>query len=248
MRHAIGATYRRMSRRIRKRTQTFVHNSRQSWAILASRFDRRSSAAPSRLLNQIQRGIFKGYHFDGTRCLKNPFDLALYTMLLSELRPKTIIEVGSADGGSGKWFAAQLKGLGIDGKVYSFDINPVTGLDSENLRFGKADIFNLAESELPQILETCERPLLVVEDGPHTFEGCLASLEFFDHYLKKGEYYIVEDGNLMELGHYELENGPKRAIEQFLKETSRLEIDYGYCDFYGRNVTWNHNGWLRVIA
>ena len=212
-----------------------------------SRFDSRSSEAPVSLIHQIQRGIFGGYHFDGTPCLKNPFDLALYTKLLSELRPKTIIEIGSASGGSGKWFAAQLKGLDIDGMVYSFDINPVIGLDSDTLKFGEADIFNLAGSDLPKILETCERPLLVVEDGPHTFEGCLSSLEFFKDYMKKGEYYVVEDGNLMELGHYELQNGPKRAIEQFLKTNSMLEIDYSYCDFWGRNVTWNHNGWLRAV-
>ena len=247
MRSAIGGMYRRTKRRIRKRSRILIHNRRRSWAIFASRFDPRSSGAPTRLLRQIQRGIFSGYHFDGTPCLKNPFDLALYTKLLSELRPRTIIEIGSAEGGSGKWFAAQLRGLGIDGMVYSFDINPVIGLDQHNLRFGKADIFNLADSELPEILKDCERPLLVVEDGPHTFDGCLASLEFFKDYLEKGEYYIVEDGNLMELGHYELENGPKRAIEKFLESNTGLEIDYDYCDFFGRNLTWNHNGWLRVV-
>lgn len=216
--------------------------------MFVSRFDRRSSEVPISVLHQIQRGIFSGYHFDGTPCLKNPFDLALYTKLLSELRPKTVIEIGSAEGGSGKWFAAQLRGLGINGMVHSFDINPVKGLDSDNLKFGKADIFNLSDSDLPKILRSCERPLLVVEDGPHTFDGCLSSLEFFKDYLQEGEYYVVEDGNLMELGHYEMENGPKRAIEEFLKSNSRFEIDYGYCDFYGRNVTWNHNGWLRVIS
>lgn len=246
MRGTLGAMYRTVRRRIRKRTKKFIHNRRRSWTVLRSRFDSRSSDAPARLLNQIQQGVFAGYHFDGTPCSKNPFDLALYTKLLSELRPKTIIEIGSAAGGSGKWFAAQLKGLGVDGMVYSFDINPVTGLDSDNLKFGKADIFNLAESDLSKILENCERPLLVVEDGPHTFEGCLAALEFFRDYLSKGEYYVVEDGNLMELGYYELKNGPKRAINQFLTSNSAFEIDYSYCDFFGRNVTWNHNGWLRV--
>ena len=237
---------RSLNRRIRRSLKTFLHKRRRGWATFASRFDERSSQAPSRLLRQVQRGIFNGYHFDGTPCLKNPFDLALYTKLLSELRPRTIIEIGSAEGGSGKWFAAQLRGLGIDGMVYSFDVNPVIGLDNDNLKFGKADILNLADTELPKILKDCNRPLLVVEDGPHTFDGCLASLEFFKDYLEKGEYYVVEDGNLMELGHYELENGPKRAIQQFMRSNSLLEIDYGYCDFYGRNVTWNHNGWLRV--
>ena len=33
--------------------------------------------------------------------LKNPFDLALYLLLLRRLKPRTVIEIGSKSGGSG---------------------------------------------------------------------------------------------------------------------------------------------------
>jgi len=84
-------------------------------------FSSSRSSIPKKLLFSIQEATFR-YHFDGVQCVKNPFDLALYTMLLSGLRPKTIIEIGSANGGSGLWLAAQSRGLGLGAKIYSFDI------------------------------------------------------------------------------------------------------------------------------
>lgn len=102
------------------------------------------SSLPKKLLFSIQEASFR-YQFDGVQCVKNPFDLALYTMLLSELRPKTIVEIGSANGGSGLWFAAQSRGLGLDATVYSFDIEPVSGRNQSNLIFDFGDIYKLQE-------------------------------------------------------------------------------------------------------
>ena len=105
--------------------------------------------------------------------------------------------------------------------------------------------YGLDQSELPQILASCVRPLLVIEDGPHTFEGSLSALNFFDQHMQSGEYIIVEDGVLEDLRYRELKNGPKRAIKEFLAtHPDNYRIDREYCDFYGRNVTWNINGYL----
>ena len=85
----------------------------------------------------------------------------------------------------------------------------------------------------------------MIEDGPHTFEGSLSALNFFDPHMRSGEYIIVEDGVLEDLHYRELKNGPKRAIKEFLAtHPDNYRIDREYCDFYGRNVTWNINGYL----
>ena len=243
--HALGQTFRRFRERFIEKK---VIATRRWFTIVGSRLDARSSAIPNRFLHQIQEAIMNRYHFDGTPLLKNPFDLALYMQLISEVRPRTIIEIGSAMGGSGKWFASQLRGLGIDGRVHSYDVSPVTGIEQRELEFKYGDIYRLHESDLGSVLEKCERPLLVVEDGPHTYAGCISALRFFEPYLQEGDYFVVEDGNLGELGYLELENGPRRAIKEFLSTTDNMEIDYKYCDFYGRNATWNHDGYLRVVA
>ena len=40
-----------------------------------------------------------------------------------------------------------------------------------------------------------------------------------------------------------------RAIFDFLSETrGRYAIDTDYCDFYGHNVTYNTNSYLRKLA
>lgn len=208
-------------------------------------FDPDRSAIPRQLLVKIQDATFK-YSFDGVICIKNPFDLALYTLLLSKLRPKTIIEIGSASGGSGMWFAAQTKGLALEATVYSYDIKPPEGLDSDNLKFNFGDIYQLQNSNLPEILASCPRPLLVVEDGPHTYEGCFSALNFFDKYLSPGDYIVIEDGIVHELGYQEYTNGPNRAIHDFLLDKGNTYlVDRDYCDFYGYNVTWNTNGYLK---
>jgi cephalosporin hydroxylase len=202
---------------------------------------------PLRVLNTIQRGSFR-YEHRGVTCIKNPFDLALYALLIGRTKPRTIIEIGSAHGGSALWFADQMRINGILANIVSLDINRVEKVTDDGVRFLQGDIHDLAASELPTILATCPRPLMVVEDGPHTFEGCSAALAFFSNYLRSGEYIVIEDGILRDIRMRELRNGPNRAIAQFIAgQTGRFLIDRDYCDFFGHNVTWNTNGYLRRV-
>ena len=91
-------------------------------------------------------------------------------------------------------------------------------------------------------VQTCALPI------SHTFEGCLNALRFFDGYLRSGEFIIIEDGILRDLGLKSLDNGPNRAIAEFLgANADRYVVDRTYCDFFGHNVTWNTNGYLRRL-
>ena len=62
------------------------------------------SDLPYELLMKIQQGTM-AYRHRGVPLLKNPFDLALYPLLLERARPRTLIEIGSYSGGSALWFA-----------------------------------------------------------------------------------------------------------------------------------------------
>lgn len=208
-------------------------------------FDHQRSSLPLGLIHRVQEASFR-FKFAGRACTKNPFDLALYAMLLSELRPSILIEIGSQEGGSAKFFATLLRGLGLETAVWSFDVKPVQDSDEQGLSFRYADIHDLAQSALPAILSAERKgPILVVEDGPHTYEGCLAALGFFGAYLSSGDYIVVEDGILKDLRYRGLKNGPNRAVDEFLRNNSEWIVDREYCDFYGRNATWNTNGYLR---
>lgn len=212
------------------------------------RLDPERSALARRNLRTIQTGTL-GYHYNNVPCLKNPFDLALYTMLLGQLRPTTIVEIGSAAGGSALWFAAQARALHLECAVLSVDINKVTTVSDPDVTFLGGDIHHLDTSALPAMLGSRTGPLLVIEDGPHTFGGSLAALRFFDDYLQPGDYIVIEDGIAKDLGYRHLRNGPNRAVRQFLSDHGdRYTVDRSYCDFFGRNITWNPNGYLRRIT
>ena len=185
------------------------------------------------------------YRYRGRILEKNPFDLALYALLISTLRPRTIIELGSRYGGSAEWFADQALVNNIDTQVFSFDINQTNEATRPNLHFGSADIHQLELSSLSEVLATAERPLLISEDGPHTFSGSLAALRFFDNHLMPCDYMVIEDGNLTNLGYWGFGGGPTKAIKVFFSETKNsYRVDREYCDFYGKNATWNVNGWI----
>lgn len=57
------------------------------------------SSLSFRTMRNIQDGTFR-YKYKGRALLKNPFDLALYVRLIEQVRPGTIIEIGSYNGGS----------------------------------------------------------------------------------------------------------------------------------------------------
>jgi cephalosporin hydroxylase len=45
------------------------------------------------------------------------------------------------------------------------------------------------------------------------------------------------------------DGGPLRAIHEFLARAGdRYEVDRTLCDYYGTNVTWNVDGYLRRTA
>ena len=172
--------------------------------------------------------------------MKNPFYSALYVMLLDSLKPRSIVEISSAYGGFALFFRDQTQIRGLGTKVWSPGVNPIHGHDDKLLQFLQGDIYCLNQSALPKILSETHRPLPIIADGPHTFEGSLAALNFFVPYMKSGDIIMIEDENLRDLGRgYDgLRNGPHRAINRFMSDNpGKLQISNSLCDFCGRNVT-----------
>ena len=201
-------------------------------------------------LQAIQSATHK-YSWKGVPMWKNPFDFALYWLLIWQAKPKTIIEIGSKYGGSALWLADVLTLYGIpDAKIVSIDINRVTSFSDPRIEFLSGDVNNLAATLTPEYCEKLPRPWLVIEDSSHIYEHCLAALEFFHPLLQKDEFLIVEDGIVDDLGiSKEFNGGPNRAVLEFM---SHHDHEYSLvtelCDFWGRNVTWNPNGYWKKTA
>lgn len=204
---------------------------------------------PVKQLRTIQKGTMR-YTWRGVLCNKNPFDLALYPMLLWERKPATIIEIGSKEGGSALWLADICARFGIDTQILSIDINQRAKVRRRNIEFLQGDGRDLGETLSDARMRALPRPLLVIEDADHHYLTTLAVLRFMDRYLAADEYILIEDGISVSFNNDgPQDGGPVRATHEFLAEHSgRYEIDTRYCDFFGHNVTWNPNGFLRRLS
>lgn len=203
---------------------------------------------PTEALNKIQHGTLRT-KYKGLRLAKSPFELALYLQALQAVRPATIIELGTSEGGSAIWLLDQCRALGLEQtRVISVDIAPPV-LEADGISFHQGDSRS-PDSTFPlDTFRAAEHPWLVIEDSAHTYESVKAVLEFFDHHLVSGDMLVVEDGILADLEgdvYRTLEDGPNRAVAEFLRHADdRYRIETSLCDFYGRNITYAPNAWLR---
>jgi cephalosporin hydroxylase len=197
---------------------------------------------PYELLMKIQQGTM-AYRHRGIPLLKNPFDLAIYPMLLERAQPRTLIEIGSYGGGTALWFADQAPQM----RVLSVDVKPPAGVSHPSVEFLQGDAHELGAVLTPSLMQSLARPLLVIEDSSHQATTTAAVLDFFDRWLQRDEYIVIEDGILTAMRVAEsYGGGPLRAIHEFLARTNgRYQIDRTLCDYFGRNVTWNVDGYLR---
>jgi cephalosporin hydroxylase len=200
-------------------------------------------------LERIQAGTLR-YVYRGLPLLKDPFDLAIYLRLIGEMRPRTILEIGSKAGGSALWFADMATAHGLDVQVVSVDLRP-PGLADPRIRFLEGDALDLAPT-LAGLLKELPHPILVSEDSAHDLPTTLATLRFVDTYLEAGDRIVVEDGIVAQLpgdAYQRYDDGPNRAVAAFLGETAgRYRIDTDACDTFGPNFTWNPNGYLVRVA
>jgi tRNA (mo5U34)-methyltransferase len=208
----------------------------------------RGSDLQKPLLDQIQSGTMS-YTYKGIPCLKSPFDLALYQLLVGEAMPRTILEIGSHLGGSALWFADLMRTNSLPPNVHSVDIKAVDAV-LDGVTFYLGDANRLQDTLDPALLATLPHPWLVIEDAGHQAESTYAVLEFFSRWLQVGEYIVVEDGIVQQLGiAAEYNGGPVAGAANFLEaHPGQFEIDRRFCDWYGRNVTYNVSGFLRKLS
>ena len=197
------------------------------------------------LLASMQAGTM-AYTYKGVRCIKDPFDLAIYTKLIWDLQPKSLIEIGSNQGGSALWFADMLSAAGLGCPVLSIDRDPVTWFADPRIAFLAGDAAKLDETLTAPMLTALPHPWLVVEDSAHTYDATFAALRFFAKATIAGDVVVVEDGVLSDLGmDAQYDGGPNRALAEFLETASAVfRVLTPYCDMFGVNATYNPNGYL----
>lgn len=204
------------------------------------------SAIPHAALESIQAACHR-YAYRGIPMLKNPFDFALYPLLIWDIKPATIIEIGTKSGGSAVWFGDTVTNYGFNTHIYSLDIVKVTNVSHPRVTFLEANGRELEKSLTPEFMNSLPRPLLVIEDADHSYETSSGVLRFMHPHMKSGEYIVIEDGIISDLDKdASASSGPHRAIKEFISQRGGdYEMDAHYLDFFGYNYTWCTNGILR---
>ena len=197
----------------------------------------------------IQRGTMD-YRYKGVPTLKCPFDLAIYQELIWDLKPATILEFGSYKGGSALWLADLLRAYGLETtRLLTMDIHSMHEISDPRVEFVQCDVNNIAASLSDEMMSQLAHPFLVIEDSSHKAPHVRKVMDFFHEHSRPGDYLIVEDGILsLIMDETEFEGGPLAAIHAFMAaHPDAYEIDRERCDRYGRNATWNLDGYIRRI-
>jgi cephalosporin hydroxylase len=177
-------------------------------------------------------------------CVKCPFDYVLYQMLINSVKPDLIIEIGTYKGGSALYYSDLLNLLGGVREVHTIDIE--SNVDSDLIKNNNnIKLFTEGYQNYDINLISNFSNVMIIDDGSHTYNDVLNSLNKFSKYVSSGSYFIVEDGVITDLGlDQNFNGGPMRAIDEFLTNND-FTIDRSYCDFFGKNATFNPNGFLK---
>lgn len=63
------------------------------------------------LIRLMSQGILQSLQYRGCPVLKSVFDIGIEQSVISEIRPKNIIELSAGSGASASWYRDQLAGL-----------------------------------------------------------------------------------------------------------------------------------------
>lgn len=169
------------------------------------------------------QGVKSGVSWAGHPLFKTVFDGTIYPMLVCEVRPRSIIELGSGSGGSAVWLADIANSVSLNPKIISIDKKQVD-LQDKRITFRQGDIFHIESIVSPCELDSLEHPWLVIEDAHVNVGGILA---YFDPVFRKGDYLIVEDSLTK-----------RDELVSFLSSTdNEYVLDTKYIDMFGENTT-----------
>ena len=162
-------------------------------------------------------------HWRSVPLMKTVFDYALYPLLLAEIKPRTIFEIGTGLGASAVWLADHCAMLGIDAQIHSVDIQP-PDLTHKGVHFYRGDCNAPDKLFPPEILVSAPHPWLAIEDAHINVGGVI---EFFHAHLKSGDYLVVEDSEVK-----------REDLRRFTSShPGTYKVDTKFTDYFGRNAT-----------
>jgi cephalosporin hydroxylase len=194
------------------------------------------------------QSIYEGHHkvtYKGIKAIRCPFDYVIYQMIINEVKPDLVIEIGTNIGG-GSLYIADLLDMNGKGVLHTIDI-----LDMVNPKVkehNRIKFFTKGWEDYDLELAKGFNTVLIIEDASHLYKDSIGILNKFHKIVSIDSYFIVEDGIINELGLVKnYEGGPLKAIREFLPSHAEYIVDTKWCNMFGKNATFNVNGYLKKI-
>ena len=190
----------------------------------AEKFSARSRTSHIHIDNFLMsQGVKDCMTWKGIALGKSVYDFALIPMIIWEIQPATIIEIGSGEGASAIWMADLCKSYNLSTIVHSMDIEPLS-IEHEGVTFTKGDSKQISDFDTKNL----PHPWLIVEDAHVNVNEIIT---YFEQHMHTGDYLIIED------------SWGKKGSKLEIPNT--LQVDAYYCDYFGINATSAMNTILR---
>ena len=204
----------------------FVNIKRRKFATVIYQL---SLASLNNYIETIKTSKWKKHKWKGLTLMKDPMTLSIYMMMIQDIKPKTILEFGTYDGGSALWMEDIMKSLSLDCKIHTFDINPdrVKLPEDSKIKYHELDNKNINQfiDQSSELFENMESPILIIEDSHVNVDEVVKSI---DPFLKSGDYLVIED--TLDRQKYQDTILSENGISSM-----NYEVDTYYCDFWGVN-------------
>lgn len=177
----------------------------------------------------------------GQPVLQLPHDMFALQEIIFKTRPRFIIEIGVAWGGSLLFYSTLMEALGGE-RIIGIDIYVPDDLRARIASYGKLseriswiNASSVEQSTVDQVKAIVgdSTEVLVVLDSFHTHEHVLQELRLYSPFVGKGYYLVCFDTYVEEIPEivenrprpWGAGNNPRTAVNQFLEEDSRFEVD-----------------------
>lgn len=175
----------------------------------------------------------------GRPIIQFPQDMVAIQELIWNVRPRYVLETGIAHGGSLIFHASILElmgageviGIDIDIRSHNRDAIEAHPMSRRIKMIQGSSIDPATVAQAAAVIGNAQ-PVMVILDSNHTHDHVLAELRAYSRFVQSGSYLIVLDTAVEDMPEdmfpnrpWGKGNNPRTAVDAFLKENNRFEVD-----------------------